>query len=683
MLYSDVIVGYFDPSTAASGAAGFEKLMYRGSKSGTSNTSMWYFTIRHQPVLLGSRMYLTIGASGRTATGVAASFVGTWYTLDLTDLGNNVFTRPTLVARGPTDEAMLVTKFTTLTPSYQPCSAVVDESEESWTFGTYDWTRWILHTSGLTQGEDPVARVVRVSLSGPRAVSAGPATLFSGSVPRLLSGEMCYEAGFLGRPSVLVTAAATGSLAAGDYSVSVVWKYVDNAGQIHRSAPAIPYTVTSPASGALTILAANPLLTERARGQVVIEVYVTPVNPSSDDSHYLQSTTVPSSTGQDGLTVITISSGLVTTSEELYTDASEFINSPVPADGGIAVVGRRVWVASGNTAYASKLLVPGKGIAWNDEGSLQVNLPAGAGRILALEGMGDKLVIFCERGIYATQDGGPDNTGLGPDIAHPLRVSDIGCAGPRSTCWTERGLVFCAPLDSTGHRGGPWLLDQGFTPTYLGGAASEYFQGSWEPEVAYSAQRQQVYILTRATHSPIDTGSGVVVLDLRSGKHAMWDMNETANGALLHVACVAGLLWVLSSGGSPTRVGGTPGSDGATAYAMLIKTKDLPADGRDPFGWARVRSVNVLGTRQSGAHTLSYSADLDGDRTITSSDALTASSASTTWPTNRQAPEWRLPSPKCSTIAVQLSASPATAQWSAIRLDVAPLPGRAPAKDRV
>jgi hypothetical protein len=52
------------------------------------------------------------------------------------------------------------------------------------------------------------------------------------------------------------------------------------------------------------------------------------------------------------------------------------------------------------------------------------------------------------------------------------------------------------------------------------------------------------------------------------------------------------------------------------------------------------------------------------------------------WPATRPAPEWRLPRQKCSTIRVGLSATPATARWAAIRLDVAPLPRRAPAPYR-
>src|SRR5262249_16942794 len=62
--------------------------------------------------------------------------------------------------------------------------------------------------------------------------------------------------------------------------------------------------------------------------------------------------------------------------------------------------------------------------------------------------------------------------------------------------------------------------------------------------------------------------------------------------------------------------------------------------------------------------------------------AVALSIGANTWPLARQAPEWRLPSQKCSTLQVTMSATPATARWSAIRLDVQPLPPRAPTSQR-
>jgi hypothetical protein len=377
-----------------------------------------------------------------------------------------------------------------------------------------------------------------------------------------------------------------------------------------------------------------------------------------------------------GYTEVSVATQPVAAAELLYTGGGVYANYFVPGDGGVATLGQRVWTASGSNVYASKLLTPGDGAAFNDEGGLYVTLPAGAGRVLALEESEGRLVILCEQGIWALADGGPDNTASGPEFGYPQRISKVGVAGPRSSCATDKGVVFCSPPDAADpHRGGPWLLGRNLGDVqYLGRDVTRYL-GLAEPDVAWSPQRQQVYIACEDTSDL--TGPGIIVLDLRASKWAVWDLGAVD---LYHLECADGVLWAQET--TPVSFSGAVGGGVEAAYPMTIKTSDMPADGKDGLGWSRVRSVSVLGTRESGLHTLTYTAELDGVRTLTGSDSIEAPTASTTWPTNRQAPEWRLPTQKCSTIAVQLSASPATAQWSAIRLDVVPAAGRAPAKHR-
>jgi hypothetical protein len=340
-------------------------------------------------------------------------------------------------------------------------------------------------------------------------------------------------------------------------------------------------------------------------------------------------------------------------------------------------------LADDNTIYASLLLVPGQGPAWNGEGSLSVRLPSGAGRVVALEGLDDKLIVFCERGVYAIQDGGPDNTGLGGDIAFPIRLTDLGCAGPRSTCVTDRGVVFSSPLDTTDpQRGGPWLLDRSLSLTerqYLGSPAMTFFlgNGSWVSELCFSPERQQLYVSVPLADG---TYTGVVVIDMRNSKWATW-AHQSSQGALDTMDVVSGVLWTKGTEVAPFS--GPPGSDYEGAYAMRIKTGHLAADGQTALGWSRVQGVSVLPGEGSTAHTLTMTAIQDFDRTSTSGGiSISSSSPATAWPSNRPENEWRLPMPKCSTIQVQLSASPATARWAAIRLDVRPLHPRSPSKNR-
>lgn len=687
-------IGTVDPGSASS--ATLVKALYSDADP------TW--SVVHQPVKCGGRMYMTVSAGWQDPPSTAGTSrrVGTWLTLDLSNVHtgttNGPFPTFTQVARGEGDTHCLSDDGFASAAAIPAQSAVLLADGSGWTFPTKDWTAFgeanFANSGSQTFGLNPVWNLNRITFSGPRAVQAGGSTIFSGSVPHELSmGGECYAIGFPfcnGIPRVTVSGLdATGNLAAGDYSFVTCWKYTDSSGQVHRSwpSPAQVVTVDGATIKRVECYILNPQLSERPNEQISLELYVTEANPTADSAHYLQTTVAiapATAQGFPGMTRVVFGASTPdTTTLPLYTDADEFGNLVVPADGGIAALGNRVWLATSNRVYASKLVQPGVGIAWNDEGSLQADLPAGAGRIVSLEGLDDRLLIFCERGVYMVPDGGPNNTGLGPDIATPVRLSELGIAGPRSSCWTDQGVVFCSPLDATDPaRGGPWLLDRQLTVTerqYLGRPAIDKFlkTNGWVPEVAYSPERQQVYITTpNATASE----TGVVMLDLRTGKWSTWS-HQSGNGSISSIATVAGVLWTM--GLAPAAFDGAPGSDSAGAYTMLIKTAHLASDGQNTLGWSRVKSITALAAEGADAHTLTVAAIQDWTRTSSNGGvAITAATADTTWPTTRQAPQWDLPTQKCSTIQVQLSATPATARWSAIRLDVRPMPLRAPAKNR-
>jgi hypothetical protein len=635
------------------------------------------WAILHQPIVADGRLYVTLAAAAG-----ASSTTATWQTLDLTDWGDEFGLRsdfPTTVAAGPANATA---------PHAQPSAAfALDDGFgfRAFQWGTFDAAKGENWTDPEIVGTRGAWGTNLVRLSRPRAAQADAGTVFSGSVPRWMAGGDCHELGFpflSGVPRVSAAGNTSGgTMADGSYTVTACWRWVDESGLTHRSSPARPQTVTiagGSGTGSISVSVTNPWLAGRDR--VAIEVYCTEADPVAESSRFLQATVTPGFASANTLVDLTTPPDLTT--EPLYTDGGAFAHVHVPGDGGVATVGRRIWLATGNRVFASKLQVAGAAPGWSDAGPLQVDLPAGVGRILALEGLDDKLVVLCERGLFIVQDGGPSNVG-GPDFAPPLRVSDLGIAGPRSSCLTDRGVVFCSPLDATDpSRGGPWLLDRSFTihaESYLGRQALQYHLGlaGWVPEVAFSPERQQLYV--SAPNAP--GGTGLVVIDLRVGKWALWDHRDDDHGALRSLTTVGGVLWTL--GDEPAPYAGAPGSDAAGPYEMRIVTAHHHSNGQDGLGWARVRSVRALSNPDSGAHTLRMYATLDGRREVASAPfVLGVPGDASTWPSDRHAPEWRLPTQKCSSIQVELSATPATARWAAIRLDVKPLPPTAPARYR-
>lgn len=663
----EIAVGYLDNTS------GTMVLIKRYLCGGASINAAINWAICHQPVRVNDEMYLTLAAS----TGSSASDFATWISLNIK---RNPFNKPILVARGATQA--------TVPYQTQPASATV--VDDGWVFPTLDWSRFTIDANNGLTGSQASLGLNRVTMSGVRSAQAGESTIFSGSVPHVVSRGQCAEMGFpflAGVPGIDVqNPAVGGTVPVGDYGVVACWRWTDEAGQIHRSAPSIIRTITigpdPTVAHTIRVSVTNPWLSEKDYGNLQIEVYCTDTDSTADGLHYLQSTTAVDYS--DAYTVVDIDAAPVTTSENLYADA-QFGHYHVPADGGIAALGRRIWVASGSNVYASKLLLTGHAAAWSDEGgdgiaNLYLTLPAGAGRITSLETIDDKLVVFCKRGVYIIQDGGPDNTGAGPDFATPMRLSDLGIAGPRSSASTDIGVVFCTPLDATDPlKGGPWVIDRQLTLTerkYLGRGVAEYFRQDSEfpvtPEVAWLPEKQQVFIT-----APDDT---LVVMDARVGKWATWD--APTFGSLQSIACVSGALWTLHT--EPAPFDGAPGSDtGAVEVTMSVTTSHLSANGKDGLGWARVRSVSVLGADGTAAHDLSYEVTEDSTRLYEAGPiAMATPSVGTKWPTSRQAHEYRLPVQKCATIQVRVIANPATATWAAIRLDVQPLPPRAPAGQR-
>ncbi len=746
----------------------------------------------HQAILIQDRMYLTVIAS------VADTFTGTWTTLDLTNWhvaalsGPGPFDYPTLVAQGPVEGTE---------PHAQPVSAVEHADGSGWVFATNDFVRFALDTSLNIQGFDLTAGLNEVTFTGTREAHTGTITVFSGSIPHMTSQGQTCEFGFPfmgGIPGIAVEAVGGGAVGVGDYGIVACWRWTDPAGNIHRSGTTAIRTV--PVSAGLNTIQAyvtNPWLTERPAGTAYIELYSTDVDSTADGDHFLQTTVAANFA--DGFTTITLTTQPVTDTEPVYTDGGVYVNISLPADGGVTTLGRRLWMASGSTAYASKYLAPGVAPGFNDQGALQVNLPAGAGRIVALETLDDKLVILCTKGVYLVTDGGPNNIGEGSDFGEPLAISQVSIAGPRSSASTDQGVLFCAaldPLDPT--RGGPWLLDRQLTlssRSWMGRSALKYFQDTldegWIPEVTFSPERQQAYItvpeaeddalpatpayVSASSHYIVDeaaiagtagndysvqfindgatsagtwvdgenavyhlqlgtttveqfiaaaagsafhvvTGwlsptittynlnngrdasprgsSGVVMLDMRSGRWATWGHNNQpipigghfdpagvlGAGDVSSIVCVNGILWTL--GDEPAPYNEPPGDDAIADYQMRIATSHLASSGTG-LGWSRVRSVRPQPHPDAGAHELTLEVVMDQTRTFTS-DAFTvaAPSADTVWPGSIQAPEWRLPTQKCTSIQVVMMATPATAKWSAIRLDVQPLPPVAPAGNR-
>lgn len=692
---------------------------------GTGSNTVW--SPAHQPVKLKyansgataghERMVMGLYFSARDTTSTGYPF-STWFSVDLTDLAKESGEvklsgtgNPGLLAMGPVEGTLATGR--ALGPIVAPSCAIPGPNSESYRFSTFDFRQF-----SAAGGTDVALGVNEVVLISPRAASIGEETVISGSVPHAIARGYCFETVFSQvAPELTVTAVAGGTLAVGSYSLQAVWRWTDESGTVHRSAPSAITQTVSTAGANLTLRAVvqNLQLTNREIGDVYIELYSTDVAPTSSSPKTIRVVVAQGTGATTTLNWTTTLGG----GYALYTNNGAILsNLPVSADGGVATVNRRMWVSDGKAVYASKKFSTGtnSGVAWNDDGPLTLKLPTPAGRILALEALDDKLIILCEHGIYMTQGDGPEDTGLGQDFLFPVMVSSLGVSNEVGSVATPRGIVFHVKNNTQANNqgyGGLYILTRGLNvepiATNIQNELSIFQSGitGLVAELGVVAERDLLVCNIKAnpnTHN-------FFVLDMRAGEPpGQWSVWTPPNadhaaglvgGSLVGCAGVNGALWGLfgENGDFGTAAAGCfegpPGFDAAFAVGdtthsilQLLRTNHIYANGTDGLGWARVRAITTL-----SAPPIAAPQAYDETLAITQDETLLAPDSTGTattfavvlggkWPSARPALEYRLPNQKCSQLQIQLTAIPAIARWSVLRLDTTPKNTKAPANNR-
>lgn len=706
---------------------------------GTGTNSRW--APFHQPVMLrGPNRQLFGTATDRIVLGIhytkdsslGLQQTGTWFSLDISDMskeGGQVLTwgtkHPGLLAMGPVGGTLGSTLVSS--SSAKPHSAQVSASGRSYRFQSWDFANF--NSGG---GLDPSLGINEVSLISPRAASIGNETVISGSVPHSITKGLAFDTCFpMESPEFSATVTAGGGLVVGSYSLQCVWKYVDEAGNTRRSAPSsVVRTVsTTPGNQTITLVIQNCQLTNKEPGEIWLEVYSTDVNPVATSIKTLQSTRFPATAATTTFAFSGFSAGGLA----LYTNNGAILqNLPVSSEGGITVANRRMWVSDGSNVFASKKFKNEKEcVAWSDEGPLTVRMPSASGRVLALESLEDKVIILCQNGVYFTQGDGPEDSGLGPDFLVPVQISDVGVSNECGSIYTRHGVIYHASnvtstdtgggstkAGTTGY-GGLYLIQKNLEVKKISKEIQEQLAtqsvsnvfATQFCELAYLPERDLLFVnrkgLLDETFTPGSSngvGPKLLVISLEDGAWSLWtnpngDINAVLNpGSCVGMVGAAGSLWgIFDRNGDFNHyaVGSLEGYPGIDAsffsgdtthpYTMLVRTNHIYGDGQRGTGWARVRSVTVLGNKNQSAYTETVTVTQDELNTLTPTVASVPFSSgvtNSTWPVGRDAPEHRLANQKCSQIQVQVEGNPARGRWNSLLLSTIPKNHKAPAGTR-
>lgn len=304
----------------------------------------------------------------------------------------------------------------------------------------------------------------------------------------MYDGASLVEHGFhLFPEAVTLAQAASGSIANGVYQYVACYEWSDNAGNIHRSAPSVPATITTTGSNG-TVNVTVPSLRVTAKQNVALVVYRT--EASGTTFYRVSSLTSPTANSTSSDTVVfsdtTADAGIIG-NNQLYTTGGEVENISVPAtDIFVNFKNRVISVPNEDKSkwWNSKAVVTGLPVEFSD--SFVNDMDQYGGDIRAVGVLDDKLIFFKENTKFYVYGDGPSPSGASGGYSNPERVTgDTGCINQRSIVSTPLGLMYQSPK-------GIYLLDRALVDKFIGSPVSSYTQAGNATSATLIANTNQV-----------------------------------------------------------------------------------------------------------------------------------------------------------------------------------------------
>lgn len=380
-----------------------------------------------------------------------------------------------------------------------------------------------------------------------------------------------------------MTPSSTGNT---NYSYVAVWEWVDNAGNLHRSAPSVPYDLTTNAPiGAgsnVSNITIYPLsLTEKTpannRSPVVCVLYRTKANGT--EYYKLPVTTANNNdTGNQYITTAPDNTTDADLTELIYTTDGVLPNDAPPPVGALVVHRNRLFTIDSTNPlviYYSKRVGATNAVEWSDAQVINVD-PTG-GPVIALASLDDKLIIFKESSIRFIAGQGPQPDGANDDYGDTILVTtDAGCNNIRSVVNTPEGIIFKSSK-------GVYMINRGLQVSYIG-AAVEAFNPDFVTSAVLMAENNQIRIT------------------LDTAKMLVYDYFVNTWSVFTNLNAVDSIIWnntqafITNAGRVAVETPNTY-NDNGTPYSMEITTGWLNFSGIQ--GFQRLWRFYVLGEFKS------------------------------------------------------------------------------------
>lgn len=364
----------------------------------------------------------------------------------------------------------------------------------------------------------------------------GSALQISGGYLGMFDGYLPVEQNFFLWPdSIEVTGSTSGGfMSAQQYYYQVTYEWSDNQGNIYRSAPSIPVTVTTTGTtSSVTVNIPTLRLTAKVANPVKIVIY----RWSTASEVYNQVTsivapTLNSTTSDSVAYVDTLLDSSIVGNNLIYTTGGVVEDVNGPGSNIMTLFDTRLWLVDAedpNLLWVSKQVIEATPVEMSDLFTIYVAPNTGTvestGPISALAPMDDKLIIFKHNSIFYLNGAGPNNLGstsvgcsLGNYSQPTFITAVVGCTNQQSIVLTQDGLMFQSDK-------GIWLLRRDLQTEYIG-APVESFNNS---------------VVNSANVIP---QTNYVLFTLSTGEMLMYDYYEkqwgTFSGAPAISSCIYG-----------------------------------------------------------------------------------------------------------------------------------------------
>jgi hypothetical protein len=281
---------------------------------------------------------------------------------------------------------------------------------------------------------------------GPTSLAEAPqGTITSGASPQLIGITGMSPLGFSWTPGITVAAGAAGVLN-GTYGYAATYEWVDEYGQVHRSAPYFITVTLTNTTGVIHLLNTG---SSRFTGNPLVRVYRTTAGGSAYYSLLsMPISQVPTSTAAVDNT--TDAQLLTSGNIQLYTQVSnELANYPCPPATIVVTAAAYAAAVSAETPYRifiSKPFRQGLAVEWNF--GMYVDVSPGTGAITALAAMDDKLLVFKQNSVFYLYGSSFDITGQNASTSFttPTQLATFfGAVNQASVVVTDDGCYYQSP----------------------------------------------------------------------------------------------------------------------------------------------------------------------------------------------------------------------------------------------